>query len=36
VYPLSAAELPVWGEVEIFSAATEGKVGGLEQGVEEV
>jgi tyrosinase len=36
VYPLSAAELPVWSEVEIFPAATEGKVGGLEQGVEEV
>jgi hypothetical protein len=34
VYPLSAAELPVWGEAEIFPAATAGKVGGLEQGVE--
>jgi tyrosinase len=33
-YPLSAAELPVWGEAEIFPAATAGKVGGLEQGVE--
>lgn len=36
VYPLSAAELPVWGEAEIFPAVTEGKVGGLEQGVEEI
>jgi hypothetical protein len=33
VYLVSVAELPVWGEAKIFPAATEGKVGGLKQGI---
>lgn len=36
VYPISASELPLWGQPQIFPAATAGKVGGLERDVEEL
>ena len=35
-YPVSANDLPVWGPVQVYPAATAGKDGGLERDVEEV